>query len=228
MRAPIILAAALFLGACAARPLSEAEIAFAETVMGAQLDTEKVSLVRGSVSALVPTTVPERPRSTCRERLSPERDGPVAGVYSAFVLGETVHYSRDAWEADFLARYPESLDLRDAMRLAHELTHVWQWQRRRETGYSPLLAFFEHLELEDPYLTRIIPGLEFLDYGWEQQGMLVEEFVCCRALDPDAPRTAELHAIVTEVFPGAAGAEPVPADGIEVRWPGTRIEGICR
>jgi len=226
MRARLACLALAVLAGCAARPLTEAERAFAETVTGDAVRLEDVRIVKGSVAALVPTTIPPRPRTTCRARLSPPRDRPVPGVFAAFVLGERIHYARAFWDEDFARGYPEALDLREGMRLAHELTHVWQWQRRDVTGYAPYRAAGEHVGLADPYLTALDPDLGFLDYGWEQQGVLVEEFVCCRALDPDAPRTAKLGALGRQVGPGAAAGEI--AARVDLPWDGAQTRGICR
>jgi hypothetical protein len=224
----LALIGALLLSACASRPLTEAERDFAGTVMAGALDLDEVTVVRGAVSAALPTTVPPRPRTTCSERLRPPRDGRVPGVFSAFVVGDRMFFSRRSWKPDLMAGYPDRLVLDEAMRLAHELTHVWQWQARSQTGYFPHLAFFEHVESDDPYLTEIDPGLGFLDYGWEQQGTIVEEFVCCRTLDPEAPRTEELHRLVSQVFPGAARRGEVRLADVELPWDGAEPQGICR
>jgi hypothetical protein len=222
-----ILAVGL-LGACSARTLTETERDFAASVVGDAVDLDRVTVHRGAVSALVPTSVPVRPRTTCRERLYPPRAERVPGVFAAFVLGERMFFGHDVWAEDFTPDYPQRLDLRDAMRLAHELVHVWQWQGRRATGYSPFLAAFEHIEADDPYLLEFDGGRAFLDYGWEQQGILVEEFVCCRALDPTAPRTRDLHHLVDSVFPGALTESAVPRAGIAVPHPEIETAGICR
>ena len=67
----------------------------------------------------------------------------------------------------------------------------------------------------------------FLDYGYEQQGAIMEEFVCCRALDPGGARTERLYGMLREVFPGIARQSPVPETGVWLPWEGTEIEGIC-
>jgi len=225
-RLVVLLCAAALLPGCAARPLTPAERAFAATVTGAAVDLDRVRLVRGSAVALIPTTVRPRPRRTCRARLTPPREAPVPGFYPAFALGDRVHLARPIWRADYLDGYPRAMDLRAAMLLAHELTHVWQWQARAETGYAPWRAAGEHVRLADPYLVDLDPDLGFLDYGWEQQGVLVEEYVCCRALDPAAPRTAALRALVGQAFPGAAADEIVAR--IDLPWEGAETAGICR
>jgi hypothetical protein len=119
------------------------------------------------------------------------------------------------------------MELTDAMRLAHELTHVWQWQRRDLTGYHPYKASLEHVELDDPYLLEIDPARGFLDYGYEQQGVIVEEFVCCRALDPEGTRTEALYRLVAEVFPAAARRDPAASGAIGLPWAGAETRGIC-
>ena len=149
------------------------------------------------------------------------------GRFPAFVISEKVFYTRPHWRADFLAGYPETKSLREAMRFAHELVHVWQWQNRGRTGYHPLKAMTEHIESDDPYLIEIDPDRPFLDYGYEQQGVIVEEFVCCRALDPDGARTAELLGLVRQVFPEAAAHETVPRAAVSLPWAGAETRGIC-
>lgn len=226
LRLALLAACVGALASCASRPLSEAERAFAQTVTAGAVDLGEVRVVKGAASALIPTTIPVRDRLTCRERLMPPLTAPAPGTFPAFVLGQRMYFSRRIWRDDYLAGYPDRLALRDAMRLAHELTHVWQWQARAETGYAPWRAAREHVALADPYLVTLDPGLDFLDYGWEQQGVLVEEYVCCRALDPDAPRTAELAALVGQVWPGAAAEEI--AVRIDLPWDGAETAGICR
>jgi hypothetical protein len=226
-RALLTLLAALALAACAERPLTEAERAFTGTVMGPALEADDVRLVQGSASNLLKAMVPVRPRTTCRERIYPPRSTPVPGSFPAMAIGQSVYFARDLWSEDFLSDYPQAMELTDAMRLAHELTHVWQWQRRDLTGYHPYKASLEHAELDDPYLLEIDPARGFLDYGFEQQGVIVEEFVCCRALDPEGARTESLHRLVAEVFPAAARRDPAASGAISLPWAGAETRGIC-
>ncbi|MEM8630475.1 MAG: hypothetical protein AAGF74_04505 [Pseudomonadota bacterium] len=226
MRA-LIFVLPLVLAACAARPLTEAERAFTETVAGDAIDIDRVTIVKGAAVGLLNAEIPVRPRTTCRQKLLPPRSEPASGTYPAFVIGERIYFTRRFWRDDFLADYPDAMNLRVAMRFAHEMTHVWQWQERQKTGYHPFKAVSEHIEKDDPYLTEIDPEKGFLDYAYEQQGILVEEFVCCRALDPDGARTDKLRALVAEVFPAAARDEEVPRDALRLPWPEADIEGIC-
>ncbi|MDU8945637.1 hypothetical protein [Ovoidimarina sediminis] len=223
----LICLAVLALAACASRPLTETERAFTGTVLGDAIDIAPVRITRGAAVGLLRPTVPPKPRTTCREKLFPPRDLPVKGRFPAFVLSDRVFYTREHWRADFLAGYPEAKSLRQSMRFAHELVHVWQWQNREVTGYHPLKAMTEHIESDDPYLIEIDPEKPFLAYAYEQQGVIVEEFVCCRALAPTAPRTAELLRLVRQVFPQAAARESVPRDEIALPWEGAELNGIC-
>jgi hypothetical protein len=217
----------VLLAACAERTLSPAERAFTDTVLGPAIDADEVRFVRGSASNLIETEIPVRPRTTCREKIHRPRSEPAPGSFPAMAIGPRVFFARDAWSEDFLAGYPDAKDLRDAMRVAHELTHVWQWQRRDVTGYHPLKASLEHAESDDPYLLEIDPSKGFLDYAYEQQGVIVEEFVCCRALDPEGRRTDELHRLVTEVFPEALRSDPTAGGAVRLPWDGAETAGIC-
>ncbi len=221
---PILLALVL-LAACSARPLTPAETAFAASVQGPALDPAPVRIVTGSALSAVTVVVPPRPRLTCRERVYPPQETPAEGFYPAFALGNLLFYDRNLASRDLMAGWPEVLPLEDAMRLAHELTHVWQWQHRRATGYTPWSAALEHRDTPDPYLFAERPGARFADYGWEQQGALVEEFVCCRALDPDGARARRLTALLSEPFPGLSPREP--ATRARLPWDGAEIRDIC-
>lgn len=215
------------LASCGSRPLARNEQIFADSIMGPALEAESVRIVQGAVVGLMKTEIPPRPRTTCREKLHPARSEAVPGIFPAMALGHGVYYKRSHWQRDFLADWPDEIDLPSAMLLAHELTHVWQWQSRAVTGYHPFKASYEHVDRDDPYLIEIDPEKPFLDYSYEQQGAIVEEFVCCRTLDPAGERTAELHRLVAEVFPAAVLN---PADSprkIRLPWPDTEVRGIC-
>jgi hypothetical protein len=105
------------------------------------------------------------------------------------------------------------------MFLAHEMTHVWQWQNRGLTGYHPARAFVEQVAVDDPYLFAE-DGRRFLDYGYEQQASLVEEYLCCATLAPEGARTERLRRLLREVMPVAEPAAFARA----VRLPDPRAE----
>ncbi|MDW4499549.1 hypothetical protein R5H30_16265 [Sulfitobacter sp. D35] len=217
----------LSLTAACGRPLTEGERAFAQTVQGNEIDLDRVRLHDGAPTRAVTFKFKARPRTTCRERILPPPQGDtITSKPAAVALFNTVLFDRDWYLDDYLPAYPGQIGLIEAMLLAHELTHVWQWQNRAKTGYSPLRAAFEHQYTDDPYLFELTTGRKFGDFGFEQQGNIVEEFVCCRALDPTAPRTKRLHAMISEAMPVAPLPHSRP-DDVRMPWSGVKVEGIC-
>lgn len=216
----------VFLVACG-RPLTPNEISFASTIHGDALDITRVRLHDGAPTRAVTFRRKPRPRTTCRERiLPPPTTDIVTAKPAAVALWNTVLFDKDWFLDDYLPDYPDSMGLVAAMLLAHELTHVWQWQNRKVTGYSPLRAASEHKPGNDPYLFDIGKEPRFSDFGYEQQGGIVEEFVCCRALAPQAPRTRRLHALISQAMPVA----PLPMarlHDLRMPWDGVQVQGIC-
>lgn len=210
------------------RPLTENEVAFTRTLHGDTLNVDRVRLVNGAPTRAVTFRRKARPRTTCRERLlPPPTDAIVTAKPAAVALWTRVLFDRDWFLEDYVPDYPTELNLVAAMLLAHELTHVWQWQNRDVTGYSPLKAATEHQASDDPYLFDIGADRTFSEFGYEQQGSIVEEFVCCRALDPQAPRTKRLHTLISQAMPVA----PLPHSrehNVRLPWDGVKIDGICR
>jgi len=215
----------LFLLSCG-RPLTPTEAAFATRMHGESLDTSRIRIVDGALIGKISYPRPTRPRLTCRERIVPEITSPTVTVApAAVVLHNRVFFSNDWYETNFMPRYPKFMSLVHAMVFAHEMTHIWQWQNRKITGYSPLRAMREHRLSDDPYLFDIATKADFLDYGYEQQASIVEEYVCCQTLDPEAPRTARLRALLEGAFPTADLPQP---DSVLIPWKDAQIKGICR
>lgn len=224
---PLPLLALLLLAACG-RPVTPAERAFLDSLHGDTLDTTDVRLHDG-LAFVAPVEVPPRPRLTCQERLFPPRDTAFLSSPGAMTIFQSIHFRPDLWREDFAQADWQGetvLDLLDAMLLAHEMTHVWQWQNRDRTGYHPLKAAYEHVGSPDPYLFDPDSRADFLSFGYEQQGSIVEEYVCCRTLAPDAPRTRRLHEMLAAVMP-VAPIESIRVDGVLLPWDGVQIEGIC-
>ncbi|WP_420584545.1 hypothetical protein [Ruegeria sp.] len=224
----IMMMALLLLGSCG-RPLTDHERAFASAVQGDTLDLDRVRLVEGA--PVVPITYyrKARPRLACRERiLPPPEEGVVTGKPAAVALFNKVYFNRDWYLEDYMSEFPEQMNLIAAMLLAHELTHVWQWQNRETTGYHPLRAAAEHGGKNDPYLFDLGTSPDFLEYGFEQQGAIVEEYICCRSLDPKAPRTQRLHDMLGAHFDLASLPDQPRDSAIVIPWSGAKVEGICR
>ena len=223
IRACLIL---LLLSACG-RPLTETEAAFAQKIHGDAVDLDRVRLVRGALVGSVTFQRKARPRVTCRERILPPAKEEIVTVSpAAVVLYNRIFFTHDWYIDNYLPAYPDRLYLIEAMLLAHEMTHVWQWQNRARTGYTPLRAASEHSQNPDPYLFDLDGIPRLLDYGFEQQGAIVEEYVCCRALAPDAARTKRLHDMLQAEFPVSDLPREQESD-VYLPWKEADLRGIC-
>lgn len=223
MRPLAALSLVLLIAACG-RPLSTPETDLASRVFGPTLDTAPVRLAQNGLVGGIARQMPVRPRTTCRERIAPPVTGSTfTSRVAGMVLFNRVHVRPNLYLDDYAQNRDGQLNLVAAMFLAHELTHVWQWQNRATTGYSPLRVGAEHWQDGDPYLFDDATYARFLDYGYEQQASLVEEYVCCAAIDPEGARTARLRALLAQVIePGALPERPV-----RLPWAGVETRGIC-
>ena len=221
----LVLLSLLVLMSCG-RPLTPTEKTFAEEIHGDSIDTSRIRFVEGALIGKVTYPRQKRPRIACRERILPEPTSPTVTVApAALVIHNRVFFSKDWYAPDYLPGHPDVMSLVHAMLFAHEITHVWQWQNRDRTGYSPLRAAREHGGGRDPYLFDIETDTDFLDYGYEQQASIVEEYVCCATLDPQAPRTRRLEAMLRGAFP--LGELTIP-EHVILPWEGAETRGICR
>ncbi|WP_164657989.1 hypothetical protein [Tropicibacter sp. Alg240-R139] len=216
----------LFLASCG-RPLTPTEMSFISSIHGEDLNLNRVRLVKGAPVGSVTFKRKPRPRVACRERiLPPAKEEIVTTSPAAVALFNKVYFTKDWYIDNYLPTYPDRLYLVEAMLLAHEMTHVWQWQNRERTGYHPLLAAAEHTRSDDPYLFQLEGAPDFLSYGYEQQGAIVEEYVCCRSLAPDAPRTQRLHDMLKEAFPVSDLPQSRQHD-VYLPWKKAELSGIC-
>lgn len=227
MRALLILALMVTLVACG-RPLTQAEAAYMAELQGAGFDPAPVRIAQSPLIGLITHRYPARPRTTCRERVIPPPDGPmIESRTGGMVIFNTAYLRPDMVLDDYSSMPDGRRHLYAEMFFAHEMTHVWQWQNRQLTGYHPLRAAREHATLVDPYLFDTGADRRFLDCGYEAQAALVEEYVCCRALDPQGARTARLEALIGQVMavtpPQARAHPPEPY----VPWDATPSRGIC-
>ncbi|MBF9032170.1 hypothetical protein HKCCE3408_17355 [Rhodobacterales bacterium HKCCE3408] len=227
IRRYLVLLALVSLAACG-RPLTQAERQFMQGLQGDGFDPGPVRIVENPLVGLREVTYPARPRTTCRERILPPPDGPTISASTAGVsLFQHLHTSEGFFLEDYVDRPDDAVNLVAAMFFAHEMTHVWQWQNRDLTNYHPLRAAREHLTTEDPYLFDGDAEAAFLDYGYEQQASLVEEYVCCRALDPRGARTARLRALLSDYMPISQTLAGLDGRDILLPWDGAELRGIC-
>ncbi|TCL08952.1 hypothetical protein BXY66_0993 [Shimia isoporae] len=224
MRATLVLIC-LFLISCG-RPLTETERAFMEDLAGETFEAKPVRITKNAPLGVATFQREARPRVACRERIFPPiKEEVVTTSPAGVVLWNQLYTSKDWSTANYMPSYPEKIHLNAAMYFAHEMVHVWQWQNREMTGYSPWKAAEEHQYSDDPYLFEVTDNASFLNYGYEQQASVVEEYLCCALLDPDAPRTSRLAELVAEVFP--IENLPQPSEVI-LPWDEAETRGICR
>lgn len=193
----------LGLAACG-RPLAEGERQFVEDVFGDKVDADKVRIASGfrpSTASEPPPLPPKQDRVELRpgvcDRVNPE---PPVGPPPAWALYNRMHVIAEFYRPDMLPGWSGQILLPHAMIMAHELVHVWQWQNRRITGYRPVKAGLESFTNRDPYFYVPDEGAGFLEYGFEQQASLVEDYFCYGLFDPQNPRRAKLHAILAPHF----------------------------
>jgi len=227
MRPALVLTCCLaLLAGCAARPLTPGERAFAQSLQGETVTYDRVRFHDGAPTRAVTFRRAPRPRVTCQENiLPPPTEEIVTTKPAAVAVFNRVLFDKDWYLDDYLPDYPDEINLLAAMLFAHELTHIWQWQNRAITGYHPLKAAAEH-GAPDPYLFDLNADRAFLEFGYEQQGSIVEEYVCCRAIAPKAPRTARLHHMISQAMP----LSPLPEAreyAVRLPWAGAELKGIC-
>ncbi len=109
--------------------------------------------------------------------------------------------------------------LGDAVWLVHELAHVWQWQTL--DGYHPLKAAREHLTGTDPYAYTLDPTRALLDYGWEQQAKLIEDWTRRCIQGDDAEQLAQYERVIRTAIPAPDWAPPAEA------WASIREENMA-
>ena len=188
------------LSACS-RPLTDAEVEFAQDLFGSSLNTESVRVSHG-LGLTPPPVVLERKRTrvvptekACLRTPQPRGAQPPR----AFALRNGMFFSNELYSDDMILEWPERLRVPQALIFAHELTHVWQYQNRASTGYSAWRAVAESIRLADPYYSE---GKEqFFKFGFEQQAAIIEDYVCFAFANPNHPRRAELRAILAPVLP---------------------------
>ncbi|MCG7493091.1 hypothetical protein [Thalassobius sp. Cn5-15] len=242
LRPLLWLCLGLCLAACS-RPLTDSERRYAQTFYGDSVDLDRVRFVEGHFAGSVRWQFQPRPRVTCQERIFPPVTGDVLETApGAVALYQRVFYRRDLYRDDFTQSYSaqisgrvqdrrdgqrrEATNLYDLMIFAHEMTHVWQWQNRAQTGYTPWRAAGEHGQGRDPYLFDLNSQPDFLSFPYEQQAAIVEEFTCCRALAPKAARTKRLHDMLAQVMPVQLLQSRIDTLAT-VPWEGAEVTGIC-
>lgn len=215
------------LAACG-RGVTDNETRVIDEIMGDTFDPTHTRLIEAGFIGISTRTYAARAQVTCREKISPPPDGPTITTRTAGAVAWTHVLLNPNWVSpDYAANYPERFNLPALMFFAHEMTHIWQWQNRAITGYSPFRGAAEHRPGTDPYLFDPNVEIDFLTMGYEQQAALVEEFICCRTLAPEAARTQRLFNTLSAVMPVQHPTQtprPTEVSGI---YKNIDIIGIC-
>lgn len=208
-----VLAALALTSACS-RALTPSETAFAQSLFGDTIDTGGIEVLAGAGLTPLPRDYPalrdpsappppepvvrKAPDDLCLRQPSPRRywDWP-----AAFVVDNNIYFAYRWYPDDAFASLPDTVLYPQSVLMAHELVHVWQWQNRARTNYSPLVSAGESVASRDPYWWVAEEGREFLSYGYEQQAAIIEDFVCYTFFAPDDPKLAELAGILRPVLP---------------------------
>ncbi len=203
----LALALLLVLAACA-RPLTPGETRFARDMFGDTLDPARVRVHSGAGLTPLPRPepAPEPPAQASHADIPPgfcTRTPQPRQIRwpAAFALGNSVFFKREYYAADTFPNWPDQILLPQSFLMTHELVHVWQWQNRATTRYSPLRPLAEAARRADPYYWDGTGPRPFQAYGFEQQAALIEDYLCYRLFEPTSPRLAELRAILAPVLP---------------------------
>ena len=182
--------------------MTQAEAQFAKDIFGPSLDTSKVVVAQGvGLFPPIKTNVAKvtRVQGTERACIRVPRPRTENAPAQAFAFRNKVHFATGLYSSDMAMAWPDALRFPQAIIFAHELTHVWQWQNRDRTGYTPFRAAMESVRLVDPYFAP--PGeAPFFSFGYEQQAAILEDYLCFAFANPDHPRRSELRAILAPVF----------------------------
>ncbi len=195
----LTLVALIALGACS-RPLTETEAAFANDLFGDEIKVDQVRVAQGLGITPLFQTIPgdvrlvEGTDQACLRVPQPRGAQPP----QAFALGNRIHFETGLYSSNMMMQWPNRLRVPQGLIFAHEMVHVWQWQNREHTGYSPGRAVAESIEFADPYFSD--GAQAFFSFGFEQQAAIVEDYLCFAFANPNHPRRQELRDILEPVF----------------------------
>ena len=203
MKSVLVVFVLVVLAACG-RPLTQSEIAFAHDLFGDEIDAPTARAPLAPGVAPPARKLPSEAKIIVGTERACVRTRVAAGERQrakAYALWNLMQFDHDLYAPDMALQYPDRVRFPNTFILAHELTHVWQWQNRAESGYSPWRAVLEAIRLTDPYFSTRDDAPEFLSFGFEQQAAMITDFVCFTASNPDHPRRQELRELLLPVLP---------------------------
>jgi hypothetical protein len=194
----------VMVGACD-REMTTGEVAYSEQIFTKGLAFQEVRVSgrkeRGArkLEALLEENLQQIQALSRREESAEKMKSSLFSLLGAdaITIGNSIYFSKDFYTEDFATSTDDSRWL-----LAHELTHVWQWQNRGSTGYSFAKVISEHLKYgDDAYRYRLVAGKKFSEYRFEQQGQIIQCYAMYKRTRPNAPLTAQHQKIIRAEFP---------------------------
>ncbi|KAB7610126.1 hypothetical protein F9L33_14615 [Amylibacter sp. SFDW26] len=189
---------------CTERSMTKKEVAYIDAFHGETVDTESIIFARGlrwGVRNVLKDirSNPEMLKSIQENNIDLKDVKSSLLTTAAVVVGNKVYFRSDIYLDDF----GDSPFETDRALVGHEVTHVWQWQNRQETGYNLFKVVSEHIKYKDPYYYDIIPGQKYGEYRFEQQAEMVEDYLLLRLTDPHGNKTKKLANVLSPAFPNA-------------------------
>ena len=197
-----LMMSGLALAACS-RPMTDGEITYGSQYFTQNLAFEDVRFSGNEARGRrVAKQQLERELGTAAGSAS-ENSQKIASLPSLFgadalVVGNTVFFDREYYSSD-ISQSPINSD---RWLMAHELTHVWQYQNRDMTGYSFAKVVSEHVRFgDDVYDYTLVNGKRFTDYRFEQQGKIVECYAMLKEVSPNGANTRKHEKLIRAEFP---------------------------
>lgn len=182
----LILAAlglALIGSGCSSRAVTNDEKVFLATVFGDSVDVDSVSIrssgvAKGIEEGIELGDIPPA-YATSGQHTESWFDA------DAITIRNRIYFNA----AIYLDNYYDPNEIHLLIDLfAHEFVHVWQWQNREKTGYSLSRVIQEHVTYgKAVYEYERPPSQPFLQYRYEQQGMIVQDYIFMREHSPQHP-----------------------------------------
>ncbi|KUP92694.1 hypothetical protein [Tritonibacter horizontis] len=161
---------------CTERPLTGSEAAFLGTVHGNNVQFDDILIVKGGLADARPN------------------DGAVA-------LGNKIHYNSNTYRENFVPDDDVTF-IEDLVLLAHEVTHIWQYNSGKTPKCTVSELAREHSEFGDTvyvYPTPLSASKSLTSYRCEQQAQIVGDWVLYRALN--RPEASTYEAVIRRSMP---------------------------
>lgn len=187
MRLIILVLCTCLIASCA-RQLSDGEERFLLKSFGTEIDYSVVRIREGGLPNLFPRA-------------------------EAVAVENRIFWQDETYREDFIP--PDDISyVQDQILLAHEVAHIWQFQNSDITGYSLNKVIAEHRNFGRQVYDYIKPldlSKPFLEYRYEQQAEIVEDWVCATLLND--PQAFYYEKIIRAAIPSASVEDIIRGSG---------------